>query len=75
MKAAYFHPIGGASGDMTLAALLDAGLPLHKLEEGVAALDVPNVRVKAWRDQRGRSPEPESTLRRRAAGQEPSTGL
>ena len=53
MKAAYFHPIGGASGDMILAALLDAGLPLHRLEEGVAALNVPNVRVRAWRDQRG----------------------
>ena len=38
MKIAYFDCIGGASGDMILAALLDAGLPLEMLRERLAAL-------------------------------------
>jgi uncharacterized protein (TIGR00299 family) protein len=38
MKIAYFDCIGGASGDMILAALLDAGLPLETLQERLAAL-------------------------------------
>ncbi len=56
VKAAYFHSIGGASGDMALAALVDAGLPLPKLEEaldarmqigikpGLSQLSVPELR-------------------------------
>ena len=38
MKIAYFDCIGGASGDMLVAALLDAGLPLETLQERLAAL-------------------------------------
>ncbi|PZC45825.1 MAG: hypothetical protein C1O27_002200 [Chloroflexi bacterium] len=53
MKAAYFHSVGGASGDMTLAALLDAGLPLPKLEEAIAALGLSGIGLKTWRDRRG----------------------
>ncbi len=33
MKIAYVQSIGGASGDMLLAALLDAGLPLKFLQD------------------------------------------
>lgn len=38
MKIAYFDCIAGASGDMILGALLDAGLPEEALREGLAAL-------------------------------------
>ena len=38
MKAAYIQSIGGASGDMLLGALLDLGLPLEALREGLASL-------------------------------------
>ncbi|GAB4530426.1 MAG: nickel pincer cofactor biosynthesis protein LarC [Anaerolineae bacterium] len=38
MKVAYFDCIAGASGDMILGALLDAGLPEPTLREGLAAL-------------------------------------
>ncbi len=38
MKIAYFDLIGGASGDMILGALLDAGLPLDALRSELNAL-------------------------------------
>ena len=38
MKIAYFDLIAGASGDMILGALLDAGLAEEKLREGLSAL-------------------------------------
>ena len=40
MKTAYLHLIGGASGDMLLASLLDAGLPQGTLAEELAKLPV-----------------------------------
>ena len=41
MKIAYADCFSGISGDMFLAALLDAGLPLETLREGIAGLDLP----------------------------------
>jgi uncharacterized protein (TIGR00299 family) protein len=41
MKIAYADCFSGISGDMFLAALLDAGLPLDTLREGVEALALP----------------------------------
>lgn len=38
MKTAYFDCIGGASGDMLLGALIDAGLPVAALEGELAKL-------------------------------------
>ena len=38
MRIAYFDCIAGASGDMILGALLDAGLPEASLRQGLAAL-------------------------------------
>ena len=40
MRVAYIQPIGGASGDMLLAALLDLGLGLEALREDLAKLQL-----------------------------------
>ncbi|MDJ0667667.1 MAG: nickel pincer cofactor biosynthesis protein LarC [Desulfobacterales bacterium] len=40
MKIAYFDCFAGASGDMILGALLDAGLPIERLREEVAKLNL-----------------------------------
>ena len=45
MKAAFIQSVGGASGDMLLGALLDAGLPLNAVRESVVALDIPGVAI------------------------------
>jgi len=41
MKIAYADCFSGVSGDMFLASLLDAGLPIEVLREGIDALDLP----------------------------------
>ncbi len=45
MKAAYIQSIGGASGDMLLGALLDLGLSLEALREGLSSLKVGGYRL------------------------------
>ena len=45
MKAAYIQSVGGASGDMLLGALLDAGLPPDAVRAAVSGLGIPGVRV------------------------------
>ena len=40
MKIAYFDCLAGASGDMILGALVDAGLPLESLRERLSILDL-----------------------------------
>jgi uncharacterized protein (TIGR00299 family) protein len=49
VKIAYFDPFSGASGDMTLGALVDAGLPLAHLSTELARLRVGGYRVRAER--------------------------
>ncbi len=46
MKVIYFDLIGGASGDMILAALIDAGMPAKKLEEMLAGLKLNEFELK-----------------------------
>ena len=45
MKTAYIQSVGGASGDMLLGALLDAGLPIDAVRAAVSALGIPGVGV------------------------------
>ncbi len=45
MKSAHFDVVGGAAGDMLLAALIDAGAPPDAIREGLATLPVPEFRL------------------------------
>ncbi|HEY5313180.1 MAG TPA: nickel insertion protein, partial [Pirellulales bacterium] len=47
MKIAYLDCASGISGDMTLAALVDAGVPLAAINAGVQSLGLPGVRLVA----------------------------
>jgi pyridinium-3,5-bisthiocarboxylic acid mononucleotide nickel chelatase len=47
MKIAYLDCASGISGDMTLGALVDAGVDLHALNAGIQTLGLPNVRLVA----------------------------
>lgn len=49
MKLAYFDCIAGASGDMLLGALVDAGVSLEGLRERLAALNLPEFELSARR--------------------------
>ena len=46
MKIAYFDCFSGASGDMILASMIDAGLSPHLLREELRKLQIPTVRLK-----------------------------
>ena len=46
MKIAYFDCFAGASGDMILGALLDAGLPIERLREELAKLHLSHYEVR-----------------------------
>jgi len=47
MKLAYFDCFSGISGDMTLGALVHAGVPLDHLRHELKALDVPGWEISA----------------------------
>ncbi len=49
MKIAYFDCVAGASGDMILGALVDAGLSIDTLRERLAALHLADFEVEAHR--------------------------
>ncbi len=46
-RAAHFDPISGASGDMILGALVDAGAPLEEIRRLLATLPVPAFGMEA----------------------------
>jgi hypothetical protein len=46
MKALYFDLIGGASGDMILGALVDAGVSVKKLQELLGGLQITEFELK-----------------------------
>jgi uncharacterized protein (TIGR00299 family) protein len=53
MKVAYFDCFSGISGDMTLGALLDAGVALEQLRDELDGLDVPGwdlTAEKVWKN-------------------------
>lgn len=52
-KIGYLQCIGGASGDMLLGAVIDAGVPVDDLNAAIALLGVSGVKVAAHPDQRG----------------------
>jgi uncharacterized protein (TIGR00299 family) protein len=53
MKIAYFDCFSGASGDMILGALIDAGLSPRKFSEELKKLHLPKISVKAQKVLKG----------------------
>lgn len=53
MKLAYLDLIAGASGDMLLAALVDAGLPCEELQRSLAGLHLPGFEIACAKVMRG----------------------
>ncbi|MDQ8191415.1 nickel pincer cofactor biosynthesis protein LarC [Roseibacillus persicicus] len=47
MKTAYFDLVSGASGDMLLGALVDAGLPIGQLEDELRKLHLDDFRLSS----------------------------
>ncbi len=47
MRIAYFDPFSGASGDMTLGALVDAGAPVDEIAAMLGGLNLPGWRLDA----------------------------
>lgn len=53
MRVLYFDTFSGVSGDMTVGALLDLGMPLEAVRDAVRVLALPGVEVSAERVTRG----------------------
>ena len=52
MKAAYIQSIGGASGDMLLGALIDLGLSVSTLQDGLSLLNIKGYELSATQEHR-----------------------
>lgn len=46
MRVAYLDCFSGISGDMTLGALIDAGVPLSAIQEGIDSLQLPSCQLR-----------------------------
>jgi pyridinium-3,5-bisthiocarboxylic acid mononucleotide nickel chelatase len=46
MRVAWLECATGISGDMTLAALIDAGVDRHAIHDAIASLNLPDVRLR-----------------------------
>ena len=46
----WLEPVGGCAGDMTLAALLDLGVPLDAITDGLDRLQLPGWSLEVSRD-------------------------
>ena len=53
LRSAYFHCIGGASGDMILGAVVDAGAPVDEMKEALGRLGVAGFSLYHEAAQRG----------------------
>jgi uncharacterized protein (TIGR00299 family) protein len=53
MRIGYFDCFSGASGDMILGALVDAGLPLAELQQALDGLGIPGIQLSAEAVKRG----------------------
>ncbi|MEJ7837310.1 MAG: nickel pincer cofactor biosynthesis protein LarC, partial [Thermomicrobiales bacterium] len=49
MKIAFFDPFSGASGDMMLGALVDAGLPIADLSRELSKIELGSYQIRAER--------------------------
>lgn len=49
----HLEPTSGIAGDMTVAALVDAGVPAKVVTDAIAAMGVPGLRTRFERRQRG----------------------
>ena len=52
MKVAYCDVFGGASGDMLIGAIVDAGLPINALEVEIGKLGISGYNLKAKKSER-----------------------
>ncbi|MFQ5450454.1 MAG: nickel pincer cofactor biosynthesis protein LarC [Nitrospinaceae bacterium] len=52
-RLAYFDCYSGISGDMILGALVDLGVDLRKIRDGLNTLDLPGYRIRSRRVRRG----------------------
>ncbi len=52
-KIAYFDCFSGCSGDMLLGAILDAGLEMEKLKDGLSCLGIGGYRISSEKVMRG----------------------
>ncbi len=49
----HFEPLSGIAGDMTVAALVDAGVPRSVVSDAITAMRIPGLRVRFEKRRRG----------------------